>query len=103
MELSEQDKDRIKAEERARFEARRELMHEKWGGWGGGCCGGHGWHRFGFLKGLVVGIILCWLLGLCRMHMPWGCYGPGMMGQGCYGMGAPMTPPPPGPQPAPKK
>jgi hypothetical protein len=66
MELNEQEKERIIAEEKLRMETRKEFFKENFGrgGWGGhmpfrgawygrGCYGG-GCHRVGFLKVLVI-------------------------------------------------
>ena len=91
MELPEKEKERILAEEKVRFEAKRQLWKEACGGWGGGHWGGWG-HRRGFWKGFLVGILAAWLIGhlACR-HRGWGwggCrYGDGaygMMGKGCH-------------------
>lgn len=92
MELSQDEKDRIAAEEKVRFEARGQLWKEvkakKGGhgpgcncpscaGGGGGCACGHGYggygggcrcHRGGFLLGLLAGIVLTLLLGLFLHH-----------------------------------
>ena len=100
MELSEQEKERIIAEEKVRHEARQSLE-------GDSCCGhGHGWRgrHGGFWKGLILGAIIASVCGhYCRRHYGgMGMCGMGMpMGGGCYG--APMTPPPPPAQPAQKK
>ncbi len=106
MELTDQEKERIVAEEKVRHEARQSLGGDDCCG-GGGCCGhGHGWHgrSGGFWKGLILGIIIASVCGhFCRRHFGgYGMCGMGMpMGGGCYG--APMTPPPPPAQPSPKK
>jgi hypothetical protein len=84
MELNEQEKERIIAEEKLRMETRKDFFKENFGGggWGGrfrggwvgrGCHGG-GCHRFGFLKCLlIVGIIFA----VCHFwHRPY-CDGPG--------------------------
>ena len=52
MELNEKDRERIKEEERARMEARREFVHDHWGH---GCHGCWGRHRgFWFLRVIAV-------------------------------------------------
>ena len=99
MELSDQEKERIAAEEKVRHEARKALHREEWGG----CCGrgGHGWgHRGGFWKGLIVGLLLCAAFGMLRHHGKCG-YGHGYMAGpgGC----AQMAQPAPAVSPAPKK
>ena len=92
MELTDKEKERIVAEEKARLEARAEFMHEHWHGCGGGW---HGRHRgFGLFKLLFLGAVLfaafhCW-------HRPYGSCGG-------YGYGAPVPPPAasaPAPQPS---
>jgi hypothetical protein len=86
MELTQQEKDRIIAEEKVRFEAKHQFWKEvkgKGGGHGPGCncpsCGGGscgcgrgygkwgggcGCHRGGFLLGFLAGIVLTLLLGM---------------------------------------
>jgi hypothetical protein len=81
MELSQEEKDRIVAEEKLRFETKKQLkMQEGGGGWGHGkgcgCgCQGHGFgmgshrcHCGGFWKGLVVGLVLGIFLSFCIHH-----------------------------------
>jgi len=57
MELSDQEKERIAAEEKVRFEAQRQLMREHYRGWrhGHGCRGG--WFG-GVFKVLLVVLIV---------------------------------------------
>ena len=82
MELNEQDKERIIAEEKLRMETRKEFFKEHFGGghWGGPWCGSwasHGCHGyrcggFGFFKGLLLAAVI---FGLFHMwHRP--CYAP---------------------------
>lgn len=87
MELSEQEKERIVAEEKVRAEARAQVE----GGWHG-CCGGGYHRRGGFLKGLLVGVLAFWAVSaLCRHRCGMGYgHGCGMGAGGCYG--APVTP-----------
>lgn len=99
MELSQEEKDRIVAQEKFRFETVQQLKTQA----GGGSCGvhgktcncgchGHGFgmgchrcHCGGFWKGLILGLILSAIFGLfCHRHY----YG---HGDGrCY-YGSPMT------------
>jgi hypothetical protein len=73
MELSQEEKDRIIAEEKLRFETTSQMMKEKWGsghghGWDRGFMG-YGCHRGCFWKGLLVGILLAVLFCfLCHHH-----------------------------------
>lgn len=97
MELNEQDKERIIAEEKLRMETRKEFFKENFGGmgwhgrWGSrwhgyGC---HGHHGFGLFKILVLGLAI---FGLCHLwHGPTCGWGPGYYGY-----------PPPAPQSAPQ-
>ncbi len=62
MELSQEEKDRIVAEEKLRFETKSQLKREH-GGRGYGWGGGYGCHRGGFWKGLLVGVLACLILG----------------------------------------
>ena len=105
MELSQEEKDRIVAEEKLRFETKRQLMQEqsgsRCGGWGGWGQPGYGWgHRRGFWRGLFLGLLLAVLFSfLCHHHR----YG-GFCGQGgaCfYGTQNAEHPAPP-PQALPK-
>ena len=103
MELNEQDKERIIAEEKLRMETRKEFFKENFGGmhgpggWGSPWRGG--WHGyrcggFGFFKGLFLALVIFGLFHL--WHHPYcGTY-PG------YYYGAPAYPAPqsaPAPQP----
>lgn len=104
MELNEQDKERIVAEEKLRMETRKEFFKENfggmhgWGRWGGGWhgYGCHGYRcggGFGLFKVLVLGLVVFGLFHL--FHRP--CYGP------YYGYGycppAQSAPAPQGPAP----
>jgi hypothetical protein len=94
MELSQEEKDRIVAEEKLRYETVKQLkMQEGGGGWGGhgkacGCgCHGHGFgfgshrcHCGGFWKGLIVGLVLGALFSLCFHHGYRYCNGRGYYG-----------------------
>jgi len=88
MELNEQDKERIIAEEKLRMETRKDFFKENfggmhgWGRWGGGWhgygCHGYRCGGFGLFKILVLGLVIA---GLCHFwHRP--CYGP--YGYGYY-------------------
>jgi len=99
MELNEQDKERIIAEEKLRMETRKEFFKENFGrgGWGGPWRGGwhgYGCHRpfgLGIFKVLVLGLVL---FGLCHLwHRLYGCWGPGYYGYPAYP--APQAAPPP--------
>lgn len=101
MELNEQDKERIVAEEKLRMETRKEFfkenfggMHGGWGGWRGGCHGyGHRCGGFGFIKGLVLALVIVGLFHL--WHRPFCGYGyPGYYG---YPYPAPQSAPAPQP------
>jgi len=80
MELNEQDKERIIAEEKLRMETRKEFFKDNFGrgGWGhfrGGsyAYGCHGGHRFGFLKGLLLAAVIFGVFHLChRNYCGWG-------------------------------
>lgn len=65
MELSEQEKERIAAEEKVRFEAQRQLMREHYRGWrhGHGC-------RGGWFGGVFKVLLLVLLVGAIFWH-PW--------------------------------
>jgi len=97
MELNEQEKERIIAEEKLRMETRKEFFKENFGrggwmghlpgmlfrggsfrgGWYGGGCYGGGCHRFGFLKVLVIAGVI---FAACHFwHRPY-CEGPGYYG-----------------------
>ena len=89
MELSQDEKDRIVAEEKFRFETLKSLNAQE----GGKSCGWHGhkcWHSMtgchcgGFLKGLILGLILYGLFSFFCHHGYYG-YHDGR----CY-YGAPM-------------
>jgi hypothetical protein len=94
MELSQDEKDRIIAEEKLRMETRKEFFKENfghggWGGhWRGGWRGGCYGHRCGggLFKVLVLGLVI---FGLCHLwHRP--CF----YGNGCYyGAPAPQAAP----------
>jgi len=99
MELNEQEKERIIAEEKLRMETRKEFFKENFGGpwrghWGGGWHG-YGCHRswgFGIFKALILALIIvglfhCW-------HRP--CYGP-YYGYGYCPPSAPQSAPAPQP------
>lgn len=76
MELTQQEKERIEAEEKVRFETKKSLMKAECDGGGKGCgcgchqgtkCGTCGCHHGGFWKGLILGLILAFLFGfVCR-------------------------------------
>jgi hypothetical protein len=104
MELSQEEKERIIAEEKLRFETKTQLMGEKWGkhhgpGWGQDWMG-PGCPRGGFFKGLLAGILLavlfCFLFhhhhhgyGGWRHGGGWG-YGHGFQGSHFgHGFGGP--------------
>jgi hypothetical protein len=92
MELNEQEKERIIAEEKLRMETRKEFFKDHFGrggwgmpfrgghfrgGWYGGGCYGGGCHRFGFLKVLVIAGVI---FAACHFwHRPY-CDGPGYYG-----------------------
>ncbi len=91
MELNEQDKERIIAEEKLRMETRKEFFKENFGGmrgmgrWGGGW-NGYGCHGHrcggGIFKVLILGLVI---FGLCHLwHRPYGCWGPGYYGVPAY-------------------
>jgi hypothetical protein len=78
MELNEQEKERIIAEEKLRMETRKDFFKENFGrgGWVGGGCHG-GCHRFGFLKCLFIAAAI---FAVCHFwHRPY-CDGPGYYG-----------------------
>jgi hypothetical protein len=83
MELTQREKDRIIAEEKVRFEAKKEIIREQTGGrcgHGFGCaCGRHG----GFLKGLIFGVLLTVLAGLFACHYG-HCLSPCGQGKACW-------------------
>ena len=74
MELSQEEKERIIAEEKLRFETKRQLIREQWGGpWSGWGRGYGGWgnscgHRGGFWRGLFVGLLVWALFSFCGHH-----------------------------------
>ena len=70
MDLTQEEKERILAEERYRLEAKQQISQEHHG-----CCG-HGFHQVGFWKGFLLGIILSALVGLA-FHHHCRSYGPG--------------------------
>ena len=85
MELTEQEKERIAAEEKYRMEIRKEVLKEHFGGWnrwghGGGWYGygGHCHRGFGLFKVIVLGLVI---FGLCSLWHRGG-YGP--CGYGYY-------------------
>jgi hypothetical protein len=98
MELSQEEKDRIIAEEKIRFEAIKRLKTQEgggsWGGHGRGCgcgCHGHGFgfgshrcHCGGFWKGLILGLILSALAGFFFHHRYYRHH------EGRWNYGAPM-------------
>jgi hypothetical protein len=120
MELTQEEKDRIIAEENVRFEAKNQLWKEtkakggghgpgctcpSCGGGGGGCACGHGYgkwgggcgcHRGGFLMGFLLGIVLTILLGLV-LHRHHGRDGYGGWGHH-WGYGYPPAQTEPAPQ-----
>jgi hypothetical protein len=88
MELSQEEKDRIVAEEKLRMETRKEFFKENFGrhgwGWRGGWQG-HGCHRpcgGGFVKVLVIALII-----FAACHFWHNSCGYGMP---YYGYGAPV-------------
>ena len=99
MELNEQDKERIVAEEKLRMETRKEFFKENFGGmrgmgrWGGGWQG-YGCHSHrcggGIFKVLILGLVI---FGLCHLwHRPYcGGY------PSTYGSPAPQSAPAPQP------
>ncbi len=102
MELNEQEKERIIAEEKLRMETRKEFFRENFGrgGWGGPWRGG--WHGygchgyrcggFGVLKGILLALLI---VGLFHMwHRPFFCGYPGYYG---YPYPAPQSAPAPQP------
>lgn len=99
MELNEQEKERIVAEEKLRMETRKEFFKENFGGgrWGGGWHGGYGCHGyrcggFGFFKALLLVVVLFGLFHL--WHRPYcGAY------PGYYGYPYPAPQSAPAPQP----
>jgi len=94
MELSQDEKNHIIAEEKLRFETIKQLRMQEGGGWGGhgkecncgghakacGCgCHGHGYgfggsscHCGGFWKGLILGLLLSALFSFCFHHKYYG-------------------------------
>ncbi len=85
MELNEQDKERIIAEEKLRMETRKEFFKDNFGGMGWGGRWGGGWHGYGchgyrcgggLFKVLVLGLAI---FGLCHL---WHRGGP--CGYGAY-------------------
>lgn len=97
MELSQEEKDRIVAEEKLRMETRKEFFKDHFGGmgWRGGW-GHYGYghcHRgFGFMKGLLIAAVI---FGIFHFwHHP--CYAP-YYGYACppAAAQAPMPPTPP--------
>src|SRR6185436_20560475 len=89
MELSQDEKDRIIAEEKLRFETKQQLTQEKRGAQCGGWeHHGHGCgHRRSFWRGLIAGIILSVLFSfLCHYHR----YG-GFCGHNACSYGAPAA------------
>ena len=87
MELNEQDKERIIAEEKLRMETRKEFFKENFGGMGWRGRWGGGWHGYGchgyrcgggFFRILVLGLVI---FGLCHLWHR-GAYGP--CGYGAY-------------------
>jgi hypothetical protein len=103
MELNEQDKERIVAEEKLRMETRKDYFKENFGGmhgmgrWGGGWhgYGGHCYRYggFGFLKGLLIVVAIFALFHL--WHRPYCGWGPGYYGYPAYP--APQSAPAPQP------
>ncbi len=93
MELNEQEKERIVAEEKLRMETRKEFFKENFGrggwgmrfrgGWHGGCYGGGCCHRGGILKCLLIVAVI---FAACHF---W--HGPYCAGQGYYGCQAPAA------------
>ena len=89
MELSQEEKERIIADEKLRFETVKSLQTQG----GGKCCAGHscggGMHGCGlcgsFWKGLILGLALCALLG-CLFHQHFN----GNQGGRCYYGGSMM-------------
>jgi hypothetical protein len=88
MELSQEEKDRIIAEEKLRMQTRKEFFqenfgHGRWGGpWRGGW-GGYGCHRHcggGFFKVLLIALVV---FAACHF------WHNGCMNNPCYGYGAP--------------
>jgi hypothetical protein len=102
MELNEQDKERIIAEEKLRMETRKDYFKENFGGMRGMGRWGGGWHGYGchgyrcgggLFKILILGLVI---FGACHLwHRPYcGGY------PGYYGSPAPQAAPAP---PAPGK
>ena len=102
MELNEQDKERIVAEEKLRMETRKEFFKENFGGmhgwhgrWGGGWHG-NGCHGYrcggGFFKALILVAVL---FGLCHLWHHTACGYPGY-----YGYPSPAPQSAPAPQPS---
>jgi len=88
MELSQEEKDRIIAEERLRMEARKEFIRENFGhggwGWRGGWRG-YGCHRpcgGGIFKVLVIALVI---FAVCHF-----CHNSCGTGMPYYGYGAPV-------------
>lgn len=101
MELNEQDKDRIIAEEKLRMETRKEFFKEHFGGmhgmgrWGGGWhgygCHGYRYGEFGLFKVLILAAVIFGLFHL--WHRPY-CGYPSYYG---YPYPAPQSAPAPQP------
>ncbi len=98
MELSQEEKDRIVAEEKLRMETRKEFFKDHFGGmgwrggWGHHSYYGHGCHRgFGFVKGLLLAAVIFGIFHL--WHHPCGPY---------YGYACPPAAQAPMPQTPPK-
>lgn len=88
MELNEQDKERIIAEEKLRMETRKEFFkenfsgmgwHHRWGGgWHGYGCHGYRCGGFGFFKIVLLALVI---FGLCHLWRGPACgWGPGYYG-----------------------
>lgn len=102
MELNEQEKERIIAEEKLRMETRKEFLKENfggmhgWGRWRGGWqgygCHGYRCGGFGFFKALLLVLVVFGLFHL--WHRP--CFGP-TSGYGYYPPAASSAPVPQAP------
>jgi hypothetical protein len=100
MELNEQEKERIIAEEKLRMETRKEFLKENLGkegcgmpfrgGWYGRGCYGGGCHRFGFLKCLLIAAVI--VFAVCHFWHHNYCGGPGYYG-GNPAVSQPAAPP----------